>query len=321
MWLLGHARDQSGWREDDVELGAETGLVAAMATMFVSRCRRALAAGVLRGYEEREETLPGLRGRLREADQMRARPGIPLPLEVRFDDYTINIPENRILRTAAIRMQALGDVPPPVRMSLARLDRELTEAEPLTPGTRPPEMTFTRLNRRYAPALHIAQLILERTSIEHKLGAHGATGFLFDMNHVFEDWLTTALTDALEARTGKVRRQRPLALDELDDVMMQTDMTWWSGARCLAVIDAKYKKLQPGGPRPEDLYQVLAYCTALGIRSGHLVYAAGGPARTLVVRNAGVRIHAHVVPLSAPRDEVSASVGALGDRITDNVDE
>jgi 5-methylcytosine-specific restriction enzyme subunit McrC len=93
MWLLGHARDQSGWREDDVQLGAETGLVAAMAIMFTARCRRALAQGVLRGYQEGEETLPGLRGRLREADQMRARPGIPLPLEVRFDDYTINIPE------------------------------------------------------------------------------------------------------------------------------------------------------------------------------------------------------------------------------------
>jgi 5-methylcytosine-specific restriction enzyme subunit McrC len=316
LWLLGHARDQSGWREDDMELGVETGLVAAMAIMFTTRCRRALADGVLRGYEEREETQPGLRGRMREADQMRARPGIPLPLEVRFDDYTINIPENRLLRTAAIRLQALSDLPPAVRMSLTRLDRELAAADPLTPGARSPEIMLTRLNRRYAPALDIARLVLEHTSVAHTVGPHGATGFLFDMNHVYEDWLTTALTAALEAKYGKVRRQRPLALDEGAEVRMQTDMTWWSGAECLAVIDAKYKRLQPSGPRPEDLYQVLAYCTALGIRSGHLVYAAGGPTRTLVVRNAGIHIHAHVVPLSAPVDRIFASVDALAAQIT-----
>lgn len=312
LWLLGHARDQSGWREDDVDLGAETGLIAAMAVMLTARSRRALAAGVMRGYEEREETLPGLRGRLREADQMRARPGIPLPLEVRYDDYTINIPENRVLRTAAIRLLALTDVPPPVRMELARLDRALAEADPLTPGTRPPQITVERLNRRYAPALQIARLVLERTSINHTFGGHDVSGFLFDMNRVYEDWLTGALTVALEARSGNVRRQRPLVLDEHAEVKMQTDMTWWSGAECLAVIDAKYKRLPPAGPRPEDLYQVLAYCTALGIRSGHLVYAAGGPPRVLVVRNAGVNISTHVVRLSAPPDRILASVEAVG---------
>jgi len=319
LWLLGHARDQSGWREDDVDLGAKTGLVAAMAVMFTARSRRALAAGVLRGYEEREETLPGLRGRLREADQMRARPGIPLPLEVRYDDYTVNIPENRVLRTAAIRLLTLTDVPPRVRMELASLDRTLAEADPLAPGTRPPQITLTRLNRRYAPALQIAQLVLERTSISHSFGGHDASGFLFDMNRVYEDWLTAALTVALEARSGKVRRQRPLALDEHADVMMQTDMTWWSEAGCLAVIDAKYKRLLPAGPRPDDLYQVLAYCTALGIRSGHLVYAAGGPPRVLVVRNAGVKISTHVVPLGNPPDRILASVEAVGADIAASV--
>jgi len=319
LWLLGHARDQSGWREDDVEIGTETGLVAAMAVMFTARCRRALAAGVLRGYEEREETRPGLRGRLREADQMRARPGLPLPLEVRFDDYTINIPENRVLRTAAIRLLGLSDVSPLVRMALTRLNRELAEADALAPGTPTPQITLTRLNRRYAPALHIARFVLERTSVEYTHGAQSATGFLFDMNHVFEDWLTTALTVALETRSGTVHSQRPLILDEDSGVTMQTDMTWSSGADCLAVIDAKYKRLQQAGPRSEDVYQVLAYCTALGIRSGHLVYAAGGPPRVLTVRNSGVRVHTHVISLNAPRDRILTSVDSVATEIAASI--
>jgi 5-methylcytosine-specific restriction enzyme subunit McrC len=115
IWLLGHARNQSGWQEDEVEIGTDTGLVTAMATMFMARCRRALAGGILHGYRELEEALPTLRGRLREADQMRARPGIPLPLEVRYDDYSIDIPENRVLHTAANRLLAIDGLAPSLR--------------------------------------------------------------------------------------------------------------------------------------------------------------------------------------------------------------
>jgi 5-methylcytosine-specific restriction enzyme subunit McrC len=311
LWLLGHARDQSGWREDDVELGSEIGLVAAMAVMFAARARRALTRGVLRGYREHEDTLPALRGRLREADQMRARPGIPLPLEVRFDEYTTDIIENQLLRTAAVQLLDLSGIPPQARMELNHLARLLADVSILNRGTAPPRVTLTRLNQPYAPALALARLVLERTSVEHQGRPTWASGFAFDMNHVYEDWLTAALKTSLERRGGTVSRQRALDLDQAGRVKMQTDISWWRGNTCLAVIDAKYKRLQPTGPRPDDLYQVLAYCTALELNHGHLVYPAGGPPQTIVVRNAGVHLHAHVIPLAASPGGVLSSIENL----------
>ncbi|WP_430781394.1 McrC family protein [Actinoplanes sp. G11-F43] len=315
LWMLGHARNQSGWREDEVQVGTDTGLVAAMATMFVTRCRRALTGGILHGYREIEETLPTLRGRLREADQMRARPGVPLPLEVRYDDYSIDIPENRVLRTAATRLLAIDGLAPTARMALTRIVRDLADAALLPPGPPPPTISETRLNRRYGPALHLAQIILRRSSLEDAPGASSSSGFLFDMNRVYEDWLSQALMSALDAIGGQARRQQALALDDDGRVAMQTDISWWSGTDCLAVIDAKYKRLQPSGPRPEDVYQVLAYCTALGIRHGHLVYAAGTPTPAIVVRNAGVHIHSHVVPLTDPPDRILATIDDIAGKI------
>jgi 5-methylcytosine-specific restriction enzyme subunit McrC len=315
LWLLGHARDQSGWREDDVQIDVQAGLVAAMATMFAARCRRALSRGILHGYREHEETLPGLRGRLREADQMRARPGITLPLEVRYDDYTSDIVENRMLRSATKRLLTLTGVTPPIRIALTTLDRDLAEVTPLTPGQRLPAIPITRLNQRYAPALQLARLVLERTSVEHRVGATNATGFLFDMNRVYEDWLTGALTARLQAHGGRLRRQQQLALDHDRQTIMQADLTWWTATTCLAVVDAKYKRLHASGPRPEDLYQVLAYCTALRTRSGHLVYAAGSPSPPVVVRHCGVRIHIHVVPLADAPDRVLDAVATIADKI------
>lgn len=42
-----------------------------------------------------------------------------------------------------------------------------------------------------------------------------------------------------------------------------------------AVADAKYKAEKPTGFPDADLYQMLAFCTALCLRDGHLIYAKG----------------------------------------------
>ncbi|MFG2286192.1 hypothetical protein ACGFOU_09035 [Streptomyces sp. NPDC048595] len=56
----------------------------------------------------------------------------------------------------------------------------------------------------------------------------------------------------------------------------------------LAVADAKYKAEKRGGYPDADLYQMLAYCTALGLPEGHLIYAKGNvPHASHRVRHAG----------------------------------
>jgi 5-methylcytosine-specific restriction enzyme subunit McrC len=317
LWLLGQAHDQSGWRTDDITTGTDIGLVAAMAIMFEARCRRALAAGVLHGYRQHEETLSGLRGRLREADQMRTRPGMALPLEVRYDEYTSDIDENRLLRTAVRQLLILADIPAAVRIRLTRLDRDLADATVLISGQLAPSITITRLNRRYAPALHLARLVLDRTSIEDRQGTTIASGFLFDMNRVYEDWLTRALAGHLVVHGGYTRRQHPVALDDDRCTVMRVDLIWWSPTGRLAIIDAKYKQLNPAGPRPEDLYQMLAYCTALNATSGHLVYAAGSPAPPTTVRHSRITIHSHVVPVAQDPAQALAAVADLATKITE----
>ncbi len=57
LWLLGHARDPAGWRDDDAGLDEHDDLVAVVAVAFAHRAGRALAPGVLRGYQPVAETL------------------------------------------------------------------------------------------------------------------------------------------------------------------------------------------------------------------------------------------------------------------------
>ena len=316
LYLLGYARDPGGWRDDEVRLAGVDELVPAMAVSFAALAHRALQQGVLQGYEEREESLLLLRGRLREGEQVRRRVGLALPLEVRYDEFTVDIAENRILLGAARRLLALRGVPAATRGSLVHLTAQLGDVRAPVAGEPLPVVRATRLNARYRPALHLAELVLRGRSVELRSGDVRASGFLFDMNRVFEDWLTAALTAALSPHGGVVRAQFRTWLDEDGRIPVRPDLTWWRQSHCTAVIDAKYKALRLADAPNADLYQMLAYCKVMELPRGHLVYAAGDELpRTHVIRNSGVEVHVHTIDLAASLSGLRAQVDRLAARI------
>jgi hypothetical protein len=65
-------------------------------------------------------------------------------------------------------------------------------------------------------------------------------------------------------------------------------------------LEIRHKAEQPAGYPNADLYQLLAYCTVLGLDCGHLVYAKGSeePAHH-VVRRSGIEIICHAVDLDS----------------------
>jgi 5-methylcytosine-specific restriction enzyme subunit McrC len=83
------------------------------------------------------------------------------------------------------------------------------------------------------------------------------------------------------------------------------------------VVDAKYKAEKRGGYPDADLYQMLAYCTALGLREGHLVYAKGNAAHAAhQVRHAGVVIHQHALDLDQGPAGLLADIATVAQQLT-----
>lgn len=313
LFLVGYALDPKGWRDDEVDLATGDGLVPAVAQALWRQTERALRQGVLRGYLEVEETSHVLRGRLRVADQLRRHHGRVIPMELRHDDFTVDIPENRILLGAATRMLLVPGVDPASRQRLVALRRRLADVTPPVRGAQLPDWRPNRLNSRYHTALRLAEIVWRATSPEHVPGEVTATGFLFDLATVFEDFVTVALGEALPLHgPGTAHRQFPCFLDQDSLVRMRPDLVWRVGGRAAVVVDAKYKREKPKGYPNADLYQVLAYCTALGLRRGHLVYAEGRTPRTRhVVRQAGVEIVCHTLDLTRPPAELLRRIDDL----------
>lgn len=167
LFLAGYAEYGLAWRSEDVAVKSATDLVPAVADALWRQVARAIHQGLLPGYLVIEESSPVLRGRLRETEQLHRHHGLPLPLEIRHDEFTVDIAENQILRTACERVLSVPGVSGESRLMLRRLLREFADVTPLARRDPIPKWQPTRLNARYHSALRLSEVVLRGTSFEH----------------------------------------------------------------------------------------------------------------------------------------------------------
>lgn len=316
LFLAGYAVNPRGWRDEEAELDVAEGLVPAVARFLCQQAEHALRQGPLHGYRTVEESSAVLRGRLREADQLRRHHGRAIPMEIRHDDFTIDVPENQVLLAAIIRMAGVPRVREEHRRRLAALRAKLVGVSVPARGSPLPTWQPNRLNQHYHGVLRLAEVVWQATSPEHAPGSLLTTGFLFRLWKIFEDFLVVALSEELQAAHGGAGRGYPCHLDEACAVQMKPDLVWQLNGRPVAVVDAKYKPEKPSGYPYADLYQVLAYCMALRLPRGHLVYARGDavPVRH-VIPHAGIEIVCHALDLALPPAKLLAQVATIADEL------
>ena len=288
MFLITYAMDPSNWRDDPFQFEPEPDVIETVALVLARRSRQAISGGLLRGYRREEDALNTIQGRVRFEDQIGRRFGLPLPVEVAYDEYTEDIEKNRLLKTAIYRLGRAQIRSEPLRRELHRLQSafNMVQLGDYAPGA-VPEIRYTRLDEHYRPAVELARLIIENSSLELFAGSFAGAAFLIAMNRVFEQFLYVALGETLGLSQEHWKRGKGIYLDKSRNILVQPDLSWWpSGSvrgepRPIFVGDAKYKKLEKGEGRDKpdfrhaDIYQMLAYCTAADLSYGLLIYAAG----------------------------------------------
>ncbi len=256
-------------------------LLPALAAFYQRLLADTLKRGVLKSYKEQNETLVAMRGRIDMPAMLRSG-GMPAPIACRFDELSIDIPENRILFTAARALSTYPDVAPAVRRDLRRTVGVLDGVEAVDPRALPP-ITLTRLNRHYEPTLRLAEVILRSGGVRDRAGTLEASTFLIDMNRLFERFVTIQLRRLLVGKL-EVRDQELTHLDIGRKIRMYPDLVFYRRGEPVLVADIKYKLTDDGLGRNGDYYQLLAYCTALGLKRGVLVYSADETATVTTVK-------------------------------------
>lgn len=317
LFLVAYALGIGDWRADDATLDDDADIFEAIVPAFVRHTERAIRRGLRQHYRVEEAALHAVRGRISFGEQVQRRYGIPLPVEVAYDDFTEDTEENRLLHTAIHLLSRL-----PIRSE--RWRRELSGLRPVFAAVgvgsyrrgAVPEITYSRLNEHYKPAVELARLIIGSTSFELRHGEVVATSFMINMNEVFERFLRTALRDALrlsEREWPDRERRRLLTLDKGGRIELIPDLMWRSRVEETPAFvgDAKYKRIEPDGFRHADIYQMLAYCTAADLPSGLLIYAADEASARYEVKHASKTIEVATLDVSRTPDLVLTEVKRL----------
>jgi 5-methylcytosine-specific restriction enzyme subunit McrC len=296
-------------------------LVPSFASFFTRHLEIALSKGVPRDYRAYEERVVGIRGRVNLAAQQRLA-GLAIPIECQFDDYTADVPINRILRGAITRFRSLPGVTITTRQALQQLDSRFEEASMVTPSDLRNETVFTRLNQHCRPAERLARMVLAGSSLLDIAGSAGAGVFMIDMNRVFEEFVESRLRRYLAGRLI-VHGQWGDVLDAAGCIHIRPDLVFASGNKELRyVADSKYKVTADGVGRESDYYQLLAYTTSLNLPEGLLVYCQhDGSAlpHEIQVRNLATRLRTWSVLLDGTIADLEGELRRLADHIVSRV--
>ena len=305
------------FRAEDFNLPEEYSLPDALAMALASHARLAFSNGLLHGYHSEDEALQTVRGRVVFDRQLRRWFDRPLPVEVQYDEFTSDIVANRLVKAATHLLGRTRLRSPEARRNLGWIAGMLDDVSLLEfPPREVPAVAFDRLNEHYQRVVELSRLILRDGAFESDRGSVRASGFLMDMNVVFQEFVTQAIRETLGVSEHTFCERTISSLDEGGEVRLRPDLTWWDGAFCVFVGDAKYKNLTGEHVPNRDLYQMLAYITALDLPGGLLVYAQDEPnTETYNVRHCGKRLETIALDLSGTLDEVLVRVRGIAQKV------
>lgn len=291
--------------------------------LFAADLAPQVRAGLSLQYIAQEDSLPALRGRWNIRRQITRPAQAHQRFDVLYDVLSADIALNRILYFVTARLAGLSQD----AENLALL-REITagfRSVTLLPEVAPAlldEVHFNRLNNRFQPAFQFARLFLSGKSIQLSAGRVPAYAFVFDMNGLFErfvsafiqrhreavlppDWQSAEVIEQAAGRHWFLARSAGRRAFRLrPDLILQRR----KDPAPLLVADMKYKRLDPttlqSGASQADIYQMLAYAVRSGCPRGLLLYpqAAGSAPirREFIIDRAGLRLVTATLNLRAP---------------------
>lgn len=319
LFLLSYSMDPRRWRQLGFDFNEDEDLFEALIPGFAFQLEEALRHGLLSGYRLEEASLQTVRGRIRIADQLRTTFGLVPPVECSYDEFTDDVVLNQLLKAAISRLGEIRIRDPRSRTRLRALAGAFSNVSSVSfDGRRLPLIGYDRLNAHFRQPVELAKLVLRSRSFDAQTGNVGGASFLINLADVFEDFVVTALREALSLSPllfPQQARGRSLHLDADKKLKLLPDISWWRGRRCVFVGDVKYKKTPAtAGVKHPDAYQLLAYTTATALPKGLLVYAAGEEVeRTIRIPAAGKEIEVLTLDLSRAPSEVLDQIAGIAE--------
>jgi 5-methylcytosine-specific restriction enzyme subunit McrC len=276
------------------------------------------AAGLHRAYAEHSAEGRFLHGRLDVQAQMRSPPGRKDLLHSRYEEFSTDVPCNQVPRATADLVLRSPLVAEAVRAAVARAVGPFAGVrsvalDPEAFSAAAPD----RLTEAYRPLLDLCRLLADSLSPAPDAGPVPCPAFLLDMERIFERYVSRGVVEAFAADRRRRVEVQPLyrmgrPTGGGPGLALRPDLVVFDGETAVLVADTKWKRLAKA-LLPPDLYQVVAYGTALGARRAVLIYPGRRDrAWTYALPRAPLDVVIHTLQVVGPRERCLRSLRRLG---------
>jgi 5-methylcytosine-specific restriction enzyme subunit McrC len=322
LWMLASVEDlnEIDFRrlEESVALKEFDQILEIIADAFAGMVERRIDLGLYRNYVEEEGNLPAIRGRILFAPDIAQNTVLRHRTWCQYTTYSWDLPENQVIRQVARQLSGWG-LSSKLTGRFIALDHQMDEV-----GTSQFAATdiggfvYNRQSEDYRPIHRYCRFFLNGASLNEEVGEAAFDGFLWDMNALFETFITAKLRSRLEPQF-RLKNQERSTLDTTSQVTIKPDLVLADGSSDILIGDTKYKKLGSADHKHADLYQMLSYCTALDVRAGVLIYPRHNIMREdrLAVRHSPILLRETSVDLRGQIPDIERAVDHLAQRLRD----
>ncbi len=266
--MLGCLRN-SPFRQSDRALMADVSmpLIEVFVSYFLKQVNRLVKRGIRSDYVNTQNNLCFMKGKLLVADQIRRNIVHQHRFYVEYDEFQVNRPENRLIRSALEKISAII-----LQSSNQRLCRELLFAFDDVPSATDIRTDLARCSKDrsmgyYEHVLDWCRIILLDQSPMGTAGNIRSISLLFPMERIFEDYVAARMK-ALHPKwhiTTQAREHYLMQQEGRNHFLMKPDLVLRQ-EKIRVVADTKWKLLGQDNSLPihksigqADLYQMFAY--------------------------------------------------------------
>ena len=253
-----------------------------MAHDFTVGLNRIERDGFWKRYEERQNILPLVRGKINVGRTVRGpwMHGFSQMLVCQVADPNIDFAPNRVLRACTISLLRTPGLSKADRKSLYKWERILRRIPLRDSKQDVHEVAQLLYSKRRIPSsrlyyrdlLSIALFVLEQSSVSLAVeGPVDLNAFAVNMDQVFEGYVRNVIADGLSAEGYSVKdgnQSERFLFENSSEYRIRPDILIEKVGRVVAVAEAKYIK---GKPNKDDMAQVLSYMCAFGLSKGLLI--------------------------------------------------
>ncbi|SKA58007.1 5-methylcytosine-specific restriction enzyme subunit McrC [Succinivibrio dextrinosolvens DSM 3072] len=254
-------------------------------SMYLNRLSFLTKQGLKSGYITEEDNLKFFRGRLLVSEHLKTNLTHKEKFYLAYDEFSVNCAENRLIKSTLLRLKSISRS----SSNLQEIIRQLVYFENIDESHNlDKDFNHCSSNDRnypeYNSIIEWSKIFLQNKGFTSFTGGNSATALLFEMNKIFEGYVTRILKKEFENYYDDIKLVAQDTAISLFDIprpifKLKPDIVIKKRSNNLPILvmDTKWKTVSSDvrnnyGLSQADMYQMYAYGKKYNVREVWLIY-------------------------------------------------